>query len=136
MLVQAYATDHYAVRAALEHDYERFYQEELQHCRELGYPSFVYLALLRFEGASEATTRAAALEEAEALRSAAKTAGVGLDVLGPAMAPLARLRGRWRVQLLVKAASRAALGQVLRSLPTRRHANVRRILDIDPYSVL
>jgi primosomal protein N' (replication factor Y) len=135
VLVQTYEMEHYAIAAATQHDYEGFAARELAHRRELSYPPFSHLVLLRFEGSSEAATRAAADEEAAGLRERAGVAG-GVEVLGPAAAPLARLRGLWRFHILLKGLDRRALRQVIAGLPARRRGDIRRVIDVDPVSML
>lgn len=132
VMVQSYHTEHYAVQAAAQHDYRRFADHELAQRRELRYPPFAHLALLRCEGEDEEDTWAYAQRLATVLRASSPA---DVEVLGPAPAPLARLRGQWRVQVLVKAQDRGALRRGLAQLP-RPHAQVKRILDVDPYSML
>lgn len=132
VLIQAFETDHYAITAAAKHDFEGFAEHELAFRRELGYPPFAHLALLRFEGESFADV------EAEAAGCASLIAHPGVTVLGPALAPLARLRGLHRVHVLLKAEDRAALRAALaRSQQLRRpRQQVRRVLDVDPVNML
>jgi primosomal protein N' (replication factor Y) len=100
VIVQSFQPDHYAVDSARQHDYERFYKEELARRRQLGYPPLGRLARFGFSGEDEAETRAAARQVREALSAADPEE---CEVLGPAPAPLARLRGRHRHQLVLKA---------------------------------
>ncbi len=133
VLVQTFSPTHYAVRAAAKHDYDTFYAEELAARRELGYPPFSHLALVRCEGLVEADVIAHAEELGELLR---KRAGGEVSVLGPAPAPLARLRGNYRVQLLIKSKQRKSLRAALASPLGKTRAGVRQILDVDPYGML
>ena len=132
VLVQAYDVDHYAIEAASRHDYAGFVERELAARKELSYPPFSHLVLLRFEGTSESATLAAAGRAADELRG--KAEGKGVSVLGPAPAPIGRLRGLWRAQVLLKSASRSSLRAVLAVIPQAR--DVRQVLDVDPYSML
>ncbi len=135
VLVQAYELEHYAVQAAARHDYEGFVAQELAERRALLYPPFSHLVMLRCEGPGEAATQTAAKELAEALRERAARGRLDVQVLGPAPAPLGRLNGRFRVQVLLKSRSRQALRPILEAVrepPT----GVRQILDVDPYSML
>jgi len=136
VLVQTYAPDHYAVRFAAEHDYEGFYAEEIEHRRAAGYPPFGRLchALVQAEAEDAATAGA------ERLAAAARAAARGdCEVLGPAPAPLARLRGRHRVQLLVKGGDAAAVrrcGEALRAAGARLPAGVQAAVDLNPTNML
>jgi len=87
----------------LDHDYERFYTEELGYRKALGYPPFGRLIRVLITGPDEAETRSASLELTRLVSAIAVDGSEQeLEVLGPAPAPLARLRGRYRYQLLVK----------------------------------
>ena len=138
VFVQTLQPEHYSLQAAAAHDFTRFAEEELAARREVGYPPFARLVLLRAEGAELAQVERVAVEAARTLRDAA--AG-RCTVLGPAPAPLERLRQRHRHQILVRsrsgAALRACVAEVLPALrATARGANVRLIVDVDPHSML
>jgi len=131
VLVQTYAPEHYALQAAAGHDYRSFCSEERQAREELGYPPFGHLVNLVFSGNRREQVERAAQGLATAL---ARSAGP-CEVLGPAPCLLARLRGRWRFQVLLKAGRRAALRERLpeverlsRDLP----AGVQLAVDVDP----
>jgi primosomal protein N' (replication factor Y) len=97
VVIQTFSPDHYAIRPVREHDYETFYADEIGHRRELGYPPCGSLVQVVVSSPEEPQARGAAS------RLAACVAGrEGVEVLGPAPAPLARLRGRHRIQLLLK----------------------------------
>jgi primosomal protein N' (replication factor Y) len=116
VVVQTYLPDHYAIRPVVDHDYETFYRTELRERAALGYPPTGELAHAVVSGAeadeAEAGARRLAREIAE------PSAAAGVEVLGPAPAPLARLRGRHRFQILLKGRDRDAV-----------HAAAARLLD-------
>jgi primosomal protein N' (replication factor Y) len=102
VIVQTYAPGHAAIRPVRDHDYESFYAEELGQRAALGYPPFGRLVQAVVAGSDAETTLAGAQTLAAA---AAALAGPGEpEVLGPAPAPIARLRGKHRYQLLLKGA--------------------------------
>ncbi|HEX8501086.1 MAG TPA: primosomal protein N' [Pyrinomonadaceae bacterium] len=107
VLIQTYHPHHYALRHACAQDYEGFFGEEINYRRNLSYPPFVALASLLVRG--DDLTRVQAT--ADILRGALDRANAdrAVRVLGPAPAPLARLRGEHRVQLLLKSRSRPRL---------------------------
>jgi primosomal protein N' (replication factor Y) len=78
----------------------------------------------------------AAKADAERLRAAAMRHGDGVKVLGPAVAPLARIQGRYRVQVLLKGKERAMLRDVMRVFRRAPPREVRHIVDVDPFSML
>ncbi len=96
-LVQTYQPDHPVIAALLSGDAERFYQEEIQAREAAGLPPFGRLAALIVS----ASDRAVAEAHGQALARAADPPE-GVMVLGPAEAPLALVRGRYRFRLLVK----------------------------------
>jgi primosomal protein N' (replication factor Y) len=139
VLVQTYRPEHHSLRAAAAHDYQGFAPRELALRRELGYPPFTRLAVLRLEGADLAATERAATELAS--RGRATAAGGAVTVRGPAAAPLERLRGRYRWQILLSSASARALRDLLRRLLTAWRAGpaartTRLVVDMDPVSML
>jgi len=103
VIVQTFDPGHYAIQPVLDHDYERFYAEELGYRKALGYPPFGQLIRALITGPDENETRSASLELARLVSAIAVDGSEPeLEVLGPAPAPLTRLRGRYRYQLLVK----------------------------------
>jgi primosomal protein N' (replication factor Y) len=129
VLVQTFQPDARPLALAANHDVPRFLADELQRRRELGYPPFRHLVRVVASGPEEHGP-AALLEELKA--------GLGEELLGPA--PLLRLRGRHRSQLVAKTgeprrvAARAA--QLLAAAaPAMRRAGLTAVVDVDPQSV-
>jgi primosomal protein N' (replication factor Y) len=138
VFVQTLQPEHYSLVAAAAHDFARFAAAELQARREVGYPPYARLILLRAEGADLGQVERAAGHAARALRAAADGA---YTVLGPAPAPLERLRQRHRHQILLRGRNGAAMRRAVAALlPELRNAarggDVRMIVDVDPYSML
>jgi primosomal protein N' (replication factor Y) len=134
VIVQSFSPDHYAIRPVLDHDYERFYAEEIVHRAELGYPPFGRLAQIVVSGTEEAAVRDSAARLARASRS-----GDGCELLGPAPAPIAKLRGRHRCQLLVKGSDHRAVWKTARRLAAagaRLPAAIRVRVDVNPVDML
>jgi primosomal protein N' (replication factor Y) (superfamily II helicase) len=129
VLVQTFQPDARPIVHAARHDVQRFLAEELERRRELGYPPFRHLVRVVASG-SEAGDPVRLLGEI-----AAGLAGHDADVLGPA--PLLRLRGRHRAQLLAKTSSvRSVASRTARLLtaaaPAMRKAGVTAAVDVDP----
>jgi primosomal protein N' (replication factor Y) len=119
------------VVAAAAHDYAQFYVAELAEREELGYPPHGRLIAVRIDGKNPHEVAALAQRIGNAAQAAAQ--GGAVEVLGPAPAPLERLKGLYRVQLLLRSDSREALaeaGERLRALPEPPR------LDRDPQSLL
>ena len=138
VVLQTFVPEHYAIEPVVEHDYERFYREELAHRSRLGYPPHGFLAQCVLSAVDESV----ALQAGEQLAKLAETARDGdseIEILGPAPAPLARLRGRYRFQVLIKASERAAMLDVARAVREGcQHLprNVQTSLDVDPLTML
>jgi primosomal protein N' (replication factor Y) len=107
VLIQTYHPEHYALRHACAQDYEGFFEQEIGYRRNLSYPPFVALASLLVHGEDLTRVQTTAVELRRAL-DAANTERAA-RVLGPAPAPLARLRGEHRFQLLLKSRNRPRL---------------------------
>jgi primosomal protein N' (replication factor Y) (superfamily II helicase) len=133
VLLQTYMPEHAVMRALASGDEARFVAEEMSARRRMGLPPFGRLAALIVSGTKAERVAAAARDLARAA-----PAGPGIEVLGPAPAPLAVLRGLHRQRLLVKATKEAPLQPALREWLARAKAppGVRIKVDIDPYSFL
>ncbi|MDH3729437.1 MAG: primosomal protein N', partial [Myxococcales bacterium] len=135
VILQTYQPDHPAVRLAAQHDYESFYATEIRARREVGYPPFTRLVTARIHAGAEADARRAAQALATTARRLDAARDGIVEVLGPAPAPLARLRGRYHYRLLLKSSDRKALRAVAAQLAVQIDeglAPARASLDIDP----
>ena len=133
-LVQTYQPEHPVIAALLSGDSERFYEEEIAAREAAGLPPFGRLAALIVS----ANERVAAEAHGQALARAADPPD-GVMVLGPAEAPLALVRGRYRFRLLVKTERNVDLQSYLRDWLGRGpkvRGNVRVAVDVDPQSFL
>jgi primosomal protein N' (replication factor Y) len=138
VLIQTYHPYHYALRHASAQDYAGFYGEEIRHRENHTYPPFVALASLLVHGADLARVRSESVELRKELDRA--NAERAARILGPAPAPLARLKGEYRVQLLIKCRNRRELRRIideaLKALAERK-INLRSInVEIDPVSIM
>jgi primosomal protein N' (replication factor Y) (superfamily II helicase) len=133
VVVQTFSPRHYALKLAVAGDFEAFFETELIHRKALGYPPAGRVAKVVAHGPDQALVREAAAAAGEALRGAGVA---GVTVLGPAEAPIARIQGRWRFQLLLKSRSAQALKTALAALPARRPRGVEMTVDVDPQALL
>jgi primosomal protein N' (replication factor Y) len=146
VIIQTYAPHHYSIRAAREQDYPRFIRRELELRRELSYPPFAKLAMVRIEGEDPDAVSRIASAAAHALARAAdayrRTASPDIiRVLGPAPAPIERIKKRYRWQVMVKSENLTALRTALSAMqatlaPRARQSNVYLGIDIDPVRML
>ena len=138
VILQALNPSHYAIQCAVSHDGPAFYRQELEFRREAGYPPFAFLAGLGFSGTAEQAVEERADAAAQRLMRIKREQSLRVEVLGPAPAPLYRLRGRFRRQILLKAPSRTDLRRLVTAW--RDHsdavATVRESVDIDPVDMM
>jgi primosomal protein N' (replication factor Y) len=144
-VVQSLAPDHYAITRAAAHDFAGFYAEELEYRREAGYPPFAHLAALIFSGTSEGSVEKGAEAAAALLRKVREDVRSRVEILGPATATLAKVRGRHRWQILLKAPGRTDLHRLLAAFRGRIRATgrspllpatVRLAIDVDPVDLM
>ena len=134
-LLQTHQPDHPVIRAILSGDEEAFWTAEAAARQAAGMPPYGRLAAIILSGTEAQATFAAA----EALvHAAAPLHAIGAQVWGPAPAPIARVRGRHRVRLLVKAAKGAPLQGAIAAWvgSVRLPPAIRLAIDIDPQSFL
>jgi primosomal protein N' (replication factor Y) len=114
VVIQTYQPDNYAVRAAAAQDYRRFYAQEAAYRKEQGNPPFSELIKMLYTHANRAMCEREAMRVSEALRRERDSRGYSdVEVLGPTPAYPARLRGRYRWQLILRGAKpRALLGRL------------------------
>jgi primosomal protein N' (replication factor Y) (superfamily II helicase) len=140
VLVQTYGPDHAAIAFGAKHDVSGFVERELSDRRELGYPPYSRVALVRVDAPTEEAARQACAVLADAARAACAAADLGdVELLGPAPAPVARVRGRYRFRLMLRSADRAHLRSVLLKTDAARGQlprGVRSTVDVDPVQLL
>jgi primosomal protein N' (replication factor Y) len=105
----------------------------------VGYPPFSRLALIRIDAPEEEMGRVAAAKLAAVGRATPDALARRVEVLGPAPAPIARLRGRFRFRVLLRAKDRGPLRAVVERVAAAREEldrQVRAAIDIDPVSML
>jgi primosomal protein N' (replication factor Y) (superfamily II helicase) len=136
VLIQTINPDHYAVRMAAAQDYQTFYEKELQFRRMMHYPPFSAMANILVRSQQQEQALRLSTELSLHLTPAPEK----IKILGPAEAPVPRLKNEYRYQFLIKAASRKALNELLR----RAQAFAREqkwnatalVIDVDPLTLL
>ncbi len=136
VVIQTLNPDHYAIPFAAEQDYEGFYEKGLEFRKWLRYPPFAVIAnvMVRSEKQEDALRFSTELERM------LKPAPEGVKVLGPAEAPVAKLKAEYRYQLLLKASKRTVLGALLKQLREYALRNdwpaTTLVIDVDPLSLM
>ncbi|MGO9862849.1 MAG: primosomal protein N' [Terriglobales bacterium] len=132
VVLQTYFQDHYAVQFAARHDFAGFYEKELQFRAWMHYPPYSAIAnvLIRSEKLDEALTWSGALG-----RWFEKTRHEGIRVLGPAAAPITRLKRDYRYHFILKSPSREKMNALLRAMlaeaAARKIPRTQVIVDVD-----
>ncbi len=137
VLVQTFYPEHYAIRDAAQQDYEAFFERELHFRRMMSYPPFAALAniIVRDTQLENAIRWSRQLSEYFAPHE-----GKGVKILGPAAAPLARIKREHRFQFLLKSPKRSLLTKLLAG--AMAHCESKEIprtavlVDMDPLSLL
>jgi len=132
-IVQTLYPKHYSIRHACRQDYDAFYHDEIAFRRGMKYPPTVAL----INAVVKARTREGAMADAGELVTALRFGSEPYRILGPAPAPLVRLKGEYRAQLFIKGTNRPAMREALQTvLAARPEIRRRTIVDVDPLSVL
>src|SRR5208283_1124225 len=136
VLIQTINPDHYAVRMAAAHDFQAFYEKELNFRRMMHYPPFSAMAnvLVRAE------KKEMAMRMSSELGLLLSPPPEKLKIMGPAEAPVPRLKNEYRYQFLVKAASRKALNELLGRVRAfaleRKWGATALVIDVDPLTLM
>jgi len=132
VVLQTYFQDHYAVQFAARHDFAGFYEKELQFRAWMHYPPYSAIAnvLIRSEKLDDALTWSGELG-----RWFEKTRHEGIRVLGPAAAPITRLKRDYRYHFILKSPSREKMNALLRTMlaeaAARKIPRTQMIVDVD-----
>jgi primosomal protein N' (replication factor Y) len=136
VLIQTINPDHYSIRMAAAHDYQAFYEKELQFRRMMHYPPFSAMANILVRAGKQEEALRMSTELGRFLTPPPE----GVRVMGPAEAPVPRLKAEFRYQMLIKASSRTTLNQLLRrSIGYAREQKwpaTSLVVDVDPLSLL
>ena len=134
-IVQTIYPEHYSIQLACRQDYRAFFDREIAYRRGMRYPPMVALINTIVRGRTFEEAMQTATEIVRRIEPA--IAAAGLTVLGPAPAPLVRLRGEHRVQFLLKGTRRADMRRALQAALAEMPQVRRRVtVDVDPLTVL
>jgi primosomal protein N' (replication factor Y) len=142
VIIQTYNPDHYSIQRAKDHDFLNFFHEEILYREELGYPPFSRLANLRVTGNRPDATEAFAKHLGAVggqIKKRRKAFRTHVDLLGPCAAPLAKVKGRYRWQLLVKSDRSERLHRFIAELMDRAEketSGVHLEVDVDPINLM
>jgi primosomal protein N' (replication factor Y) len=135
-IIQTINPNHYSIQLACRQDFPAFYERELQFRNAMRYPPLVSV----INTVVRSRTFSGAMEDATTIAERVRREGATQDafrVLGPAPAPLGRLRGDYRAQFLVKGTNRRQMRQaVAKAVGSRPELRRRVTIDVDPQSML
>jgi primosomal protein N' (replication factor Y) len=142
VVIQTFNPDHYSILKAKDQDYVGFYREEIEFRKALEYPPFSRFINFRLVGNSEKRTKGMAEEMGRIGQSMLRKAhGKEIEILGPSMAPFAKMRGKFRWQMLAKGKSPQSLHRFARELSLRmdlqlKGKGINLDIDVDPVFIL
>ncbi len=144
VIIQTFNPSHYAISATKDHDYTKFFSQEIALRQQVNYPPFSLIATVRFLGNSKTRTGKIANHIGVKIRSRLKKQAKrknAVEILGPVEAPMAKLKGKYRQQILIKSRTSRYLNQLLKEVETfsaqiLSSSGVRMIIDVDPYQMM
>jgi primosomal protein N' (replication factor Y) len=139
VLVQTWDPSNFAVAFGARHDVDGFLDQELKNRRELGYPPWSRAALVRIDAVVETDARSAGVRLADVARACDAVRQGKVVLHGPAPAPIARVRNRFRFRIMLRAPERPPLRSVLLAIEDARASlprDVRASIDVDPVGLL
>jgi primosomal protein N' (replication factor Y) len=140
VIIQTSLPEHYAVRCAVDHDFEGFARRELKEREDPPYAPHVRMANVVVSSPDPERAASAAEGAAEWLSRRLDGTEDGLELVGPAPCPIERLHGRWRWHFVLRSPSSRAMGRactsLLRDYELRGGGDVRLALDRDPVALL
>ena len=134
VIIQTYNPEHYAIKTGSRHAYTDFYAQELELRRSLFYPPFSRIIKLTITAMDEGEVRGKAAAVAAELETALAGREGGAKILGPFVAPIAKISNTFRMHILIKAVQNDVVRQQLSRLKLNLRTDV--IIDIDPVNVM
>jgi primosomal protein N' (replication factor Y) len=138
VIIQTMNPNHYSIQHSRTHDYEGFYNEEIGYRTQLGYPPIGRIIKLEFKSPQESHAAEAAKTARNRIRSLVR--GKDTVLLGPAPAPISRLRGQYRYQLLLLSQRRDAIRYLAaegrKAVEEKYGRKCKVIIDVDPVNLM
>jgi primosomal protein N' (replication factor Y) len=142
VILQTYNPEHFSITAAQKQDFEAFYEHELQFRQALNFPPFTRMVQIRLSGRDRATTQKQAClfgDICRTLRSSTRDFKAAIEILGPIEAPLSRIAGHYRWQILLKGHPFKVLHRFIHLLMAEKRAlrgQIRVVIDVDPFFMM
>ena len=144
VIIQTYNPSHYAIHTAVKHDYLSFFKKDMELREQLSYPPFSHLACLKLKGNNRGQTGEGARHLSRKMKDVLDgwpKRGKEIQVMGPVEAPISRLKGKYRWQILVKSKSVSLLNHFLTQVDVisrviLKSKGVHLRTDVDPYQMV
>ncbi|KMZ40263.1 MULTISPECIES: primosomal protein N' [Bacillales] len=138
VVIQTYTPEHYSIVHATKHDYPSFYQDEMMQRRRTGYPPYFRLVLITFSHEEVPVVIRGAHTMADYLRQRLAQTTI---LLGPVASPIARVKDRFRFQIMLKYRDEPQLSDLLAQATAafeewNKQQKVLMTIDVDPYVLL
>lgn len=140
VIIQSFQPEHPAIKYASLNRYKEFYETEIKDRGQLGYPPFSYLTLIGLSGPKKPKVIELGEYLSNIITSFIRKEKLKVELLGPAPAPIFKLRGNYRYRLLLRSPDRNEIRKIIKNLlsqfPTLTYGSIKIIIDIDPYNLL
>jgi primosomal protein N' (replication factor Y) len=123
VVVQTYTPEHYSIQAAAEHDYLGFYQQEMNHRHQRGYPPYYFITLITFTHEDLPFLVKTCEQSVNWLKQQVSANSI---VLGPVASPIPKIKDRYRYQCLIKYRDEPNLGTILSQLLEKNKENINK----------
>jgi len=133
VIIQTFNPRHYVLKHVQNQDYKSFYEEEIAFRKELQYPPFSRIINLRFSATTRESLREFALQLGTTTKILNEQHGNLIEIIGPAEAPLAKIKGRYRWQMLLKGEDLKVLHQLAKKILQKSGKSTAKVsIDVDP----
>ncbi len=145
VILQTYYPEDWAIKLSAQQNFQEFYKKEIEERKELFYPPFSRLVLIRFQGKDEEKVQQAAESFGSKLSDSLKAKGYSqksksLQILGPVPSPLPKIKNDYRFQILIKTREVRTMTQTINSIfeksAEKRYSGVKISIDIDPLDIM
>ena len=140
VIIQTLRPEHYAIQFAKNHQYQEFFEHEMELRKHPAFPPYVRLVLLRVQGKVEKSVQQSAMQLARFCRRVAKENDLNLEVLGPAPSPLDKVRDNYRWQILLKSISSPMLHDLCAAVRSMQKdvllSQCLLTIDVDPENMM
>ena len=130
-LIQTNLPEHYAIKFASRHDYEGFFDKEIEFRKRAGYPPFYRLGRIVLSSSEIRMVQKKAEQIEKELRKYRD-----IQVLGPSICPIKRVRGRYRYHILLKSKKIGSIQRALLPILKTKGDKVRTSIEIDPLDMM